>query len=117
VPAVVEQCDRPDVPADGTVKEEFDLHWADHAGTSLEMDVARPIDATDRHALVLIVHGGGWSAGTRTLYRKDVRRLASIGFVAATIDYRLANIPTKIFPAGISDVRCALRWLRAHAAE
>jgi acetyl esterase/lipase len=116
-PSVVEQCDRPDVPADGAVKEEFDLHWADHAGTSLEMDLARPIDANDRHPLVVIVHGGGWSAGHRSLYRKDVRRLASIGFVATTIDYRLANVPTKIFPAGISDVRCAVRWLRAHANE
>lgn len=116
-PAVVEACDRPDVPSDGAVREEFDLHWADHAGTSLDMDLARPVDASDRHPLVLIVHGGGWSAGSRYLYRKDARRLASIGFVAATIDYRLCNEPTKIFPAGISDVRCAVRWLRAHAKE
>jgi acetyl esterase/lipase len=118
-PTIVESCDRPDVPADGApgVVDELDLHWADHAGTSLDMDLARPVDAVDRHPLVIIVHGGGWSAGGRFLYRKDVRRLASVGFVATTIDYRLANVPTKIFPAGISDVRCAVRWLRAHAAE
>jgi acetyl esterase/lipase len=118
-PSIVDPCDRPDVPADGatTIHEDFDLHWADHAGTSLEMDLARPVDAGDRHPLVIIVHGGGWSAGGRSHYRKDVRRLASIGFVATTIDYRLANIPTKVFPAGISDVRCAVRWLRAHASE
>jgi len=35
--------------------------------------------------------------------------------VAATINYRLAGEAP--FPAALDDCRCAVRWLRAHAAE
>ncbi len=108
-------CDPPDVPADGVVNEQTDVLYAAIAGKNLQLDIAWP-KTKGPHPLVVIIHGGGWSAGKRTLYTKDTRRLASIGYVAATIDYRLCSNPANQFPAGISDVRCAIRWLRANAA-
>jgi acetyl esterase/lipase len=42
-------------------------------------------------------------------------KLAERGYVAATVSYRLA--PDHQFPAAVHDVKAAVRWLRAHAAE
>jgi acetyl esterase/lipase len=42
-------------------------------------------------------------------------RLAAHGYVAATIDYRLA--PKYQFPAAVHDVKEAVRWLRANARK
>jgi acetyl esterase/lipase len=44
-------------------------------------------------------------------------RLAGAGYVAATIDYRLAGDPRNAFPAALEDARCAVRTLRARAAQ
>ena len=56
----------------------------------------------------------------RAAYRKEIEEAARRGYVAATISYRLtqpdeqrkAKYP---FPAQVHDVKCAIRWLRAHA--
>ena len=115
--SAVETCATPDVPPEGSpeINEAIDVEYAAMGGESQRLDVAWPKTAGP-HPLVVIIHGGGWSAGTRELYRKDTRRLASIGYVAATIDYRLCNKAKNRFPAGIVDTRCAVRWLRSRAA-
>ena len=112
----VDACSTPDVPPEGggEVNEAIDVVYAAMGGEEQRLDVAWP-KTIGPHPLVVIIHGGGWSAGTRELYRKDTRRLASIGYVAATIDYRLCNKAKNRFPAGIVDVRCAVRWLRSQA--
>ena len=61
---------------------------------------------------VVHVHGGGWAYGTRaddwaTPY------LATHGFFAVSIDYRLSGEAP--FPAQLHDVKAAIRWLRANA--
>jgi acetyl esterase/lipase len=40
-------------------------------------------------------------------------KLAQAGYVAVSVEYRLA--PKYPFPAAIHDVKCAVRWLRANA--
>jgi acetyl esterase/lipase len=40
---------------------------------------------------------------------------AQRGYVAATVSYRL--IPVARFPSQVEDVKCAIRYLRAHAEE
>lgn len=69
-----------------------------------------------RPALV-IVHGGGWNAGSRRSrpYRRMLTEFALEGYVVISIDYRfLSQAP---MPEIVEDVRCAVRWLRAHADE
>lgn len=43
------------------------------------------------------------------------QQLAARGFVAVTVEYRLS--PEAQYPAGIHDLKAALRWMRAHGAE
>lgn len=64
---------------------------------------------------VLLLHGGGWKAGSRKQMIYHAKRLAPNGFVAFAIDYRLA--PQYKFPTQIEDCRAAIQYMREHAAE
>jgi acetyl esterase/lipase len=79
------------------------------------MDIVRPKDTSRPHPAVLCIHGGGFRAGSRKGYQALCVRLAKEGYVAATVDYRLA--PKAPFPAAVYDVKAAVRYLRANAAK
>jgi acetyl esterase len=66
--------------------------------------------------VVAYAHGGGWAVGSLDAFGPVCRALANAsGAVVASIDYRLA--PEHPFPAGLDDVRAAVRWLAANARE
>ena len=64
---------------------------------------------------VLMVHGGGWTGGSRQQMHRTARAVARRGYVVMNISYRLA--PRWRFPAQLQDIQQALLWLRAHAAD
>jgi len=64
---------------------------------------------------VLFIHGGGWSGGKKDDHKNEALEAARRGFVGVTVGYRLA--PKSKFPAQVEDVKCAVRWMRAHAGE
>jgi acetyl esterase/lipase len=93
-----------------------DVVYGKGGGEDLKLDIARPKSADAKKLpCVVFIHGGAWRAGSRAAHHDDIRRLAGIGFVAATVDYRLA--PAHRFPAQVQDVKCAIRFLRAHAEQ
>lgn len=60
--------------------------------------------------VMLYLHGGAFSMGSRRTHRAFVARLAAASHLQAlSIDYRLA--PEHPFPAGLEDVLTAYRWL------
>ena len=62
---------------------------------------------------VLFVHGGGWQGGCATWHLRQACALAEHGYVAATIDYRLA--PAHRWPTPLEDVKAAVSWLKERA--
>ncbi len=58
---------------------------------------------------------GGMATGRQKSFRRDLRKLGPRGYVAVTVNYRLA--PAYRWPAQLDDVRTALRYFRSHAAE
>jgi acetyl esterase/lipase len=64
--------------------------------------------------LVVWVHGGGWSGGSRLPIPSSATRLLPRGYAVASIDYRLSG--QAIWPAQIQDCKAAIRYLRANAA-
>lgn len=66
-------------------------------------------------AAIVVVHGGSWARGDKAdiAWRAVCQWLASAGYVAFSVDYRLA--PKHIFPAAFDDVSLAVRWLREPA--
>ncbi|MEY2855520.1 MAG: hypothetical protein RL030_2652 [Pseudomonadota bacterium] len=87
----------------------------------LIVDVYTPSDGAARRPLVLFIHGGGWTSGhTRhsgalSDFPEVLAKLASEGFVVASLEYRLTGEAP--FPAQLQDARAALRYLKANAAK
>jgi len=90
------------------------LVYAQREGGPLALDLYRP-DDTRSHPALLIVHGGGWITGDRTMERAFAKHLAALGWVAVPVSYRLGREGQ--FPAPMQDLRAAVRWLRRHAVE
>src|SRR5690554_1680486 len=90
-------------------------------GPSQQLDVCQPADAETSSVnngprrAVISVHGGSWREGDKASvhWRSVCEWLASEGFVAFSLNYRLA--PSAPFPAAISDVHAAIDWLRQPA--
>jgi triacylglycerol lipase len=61
-----------------------------------------------------MVHGGAWLAGGKGRMRHIATALAERGYVAISINYRLA--PKYKFPAQLDDCRSAVCWMRENAA-
>lgn len=94
---------------------ERDITYAEAGGAKVQLNLARPKNASGPLPAVVCIHGGGFRAGSREGYNKLCLTLAQRGFVAATISYRLA--PMHQFPAAVHDTKAAVRWLRANAAK
>jgi acetyl esterase/lipase len=86
-----------------------------NVGQKVEMDIVRSKTATGPSPAILLIHGGGFRAGTRQSYLAMAAKLADRGYVAATASYRLA--PRHQFPAAVEDVKAAVRFLRANATK
>jgi len=94
---------------------ETGIEYSNPGDTHLQLNLARPKSSEGPFPAVLCIHGGGFRAGKRESYDALCLKLASRGYVAATITYRLA--PQHKFPAAIHDTKAAVRWLRANAAK
>ena len=114
--AVIHECEVPLFPAPGEINFETGLEVYRPDGTAVMVEVAWPL-GPGPHPLVVAIHGGGWMAGDYTYKRELISYLAAEGYAAASLGYRLSDGSTYTFPAQAADVRCGLRWLRAHAAD
>jgi len=81
------------------------------------LDVCLPPVAGAARPGIVLIHGGGWSGGSRKSMLGYCRELAGRGLVAINIDYRLTSSLGGAWPAQLQDAQLAVRWLRAHAGE
>jgi acetyl esterase/lipase len=86
----------------------------DSAGKALSLDFY-PARQDSGKACIVVIHGGSWSSGDSQQLPALNSYLAGKGYPVASINYRLAA--TAIFPAPVDDLKAALRYLKAHAAE
>ncbi|HKD09196.1 MAG TPA: alpha/beta hydrolase [Bryobacteraceae bacterium] len=89
------------------------LAYAKRGGGDLLLDLYLPQSVPGRVSTILFLHGGGWSAGTRTTGPDFKRFFAQDGFAVASIEYRLT--PFVRFPSNAEDVKTAIRWVRGNA--
>jgi len=76
-------------------------------------DLYEPTPERRQGIAVLMIHGGGWSGGSRADFTDLARWLAKEGAVALSIDYRL--VPHARWPAQAEDAETAMWWIREHA--
>ncbi|MEK7414354.1 MAG: alpha/beta hydrolase [Planctomycetota bacterium] len=92
-----------------------DVVYGQAGGVDLKMDIAFPADRSKPVPAVVCIHGGGWIEGNKKQFGAVAKAMAKSGFVAITIDYRLA--PRFPMPAQVEDAKCSVRYLRTHATE
>jgi len=81
-----------------------------------KLDVCGPQGVGGARPAVLLIHGGGWTTGSRLDGDHQCEAFQRHGIVAVPVDYRLAGSgPNTYWPAQIEDVQLAMRWVRANA--
>ena len=80
------------------------------------VDVYLPPVGDGPWPLIIYVHGGGWTLGTkRECALECIIDALNCGYAIISVNYRLA--PAVKFPEFLYDVKTAVRWARANAAE
>lgn len=88
---------------------------------ALELDLYRPPERHKPRAVVIWVHGGGFTFGSRTFMANYATAFAERGYVSATITYRLAGDELgrvgyeAAARAAQHDAQAAVRWFRRRA--
>lgn len=91
------------------------LVFAGVGGKSLKLDLYRPENHFTNVPVVVLIYGGAWIMRNQRSEIPKAKWLATQGYAAAVIDYRLSSEAK--FPAQIYDCKAAVRWLRANAAK
>ena len=93
---------------EGLAVSEKNLTYGDHERQKLDLFVPK---GDGPFPLVMWVHGGGWSAGSKD--GNPLMLMLAKGYAVASTNYRLSQ--HAVFPAQINDCKAAVRYLRANA--
>lgn len=104
---------KPAIPE--TIHEFKNIEYKQIDGHSLMLDVYQLKNLKQPRPCLIFIHGGGWKGGNRGDYLRYLVDFAEQGYVTVTVTYRLSK--AAIFPAAVNDVKCAVKWIRAHAKE
>lgn len=78
----------------------------------LRVDLFTP-EKPGQYPALIMVHGGGWRAGEKSLQVPMAQRIAARGFVTVAVEYQL-SLEAR-YPAAIYNIKAAIRWMRANA--
>lgn len=92
-----------------------DVVYGKGGDDDLRLDIAIPEDLDGPAPCVVVIHGGAWRGGNKRQHKNEILAFAKQGYVSVTVQYRLC--PKHPFPAQVEDVKCAVRYLRAHAKD
>ena len=95
-----------------------DIAYRPGESKAWRLDLAMPSErGQKRRPGIVFVHGGGWRGGDKRAgtFLQGAFDYAKKGYVCITVNYRLTNEAP--FPACVQDVKCAVRWFRAHAEK
>ena len=84
-----------------------------------KLDICLPSETIGANTAVLLIYGGSWIEGDKAVMRGWCTLLARSGIGAATVGYRLAkpDDPSSRWPAQISDVSLAFKWVQDHSKD
>jgi acetyl esterase/lipase len=121
---------RPLFPMPGIPPEEFQpppadvshIHrkWLDVAyaevSSTQQLDIYLPEAGEGPFPIVIHIHGGAFAIGDK----RDIQVVPflgglDLGYAVVGVNYRLSG--EAVFPAGLQDVKAAIRWMKAHSGE
>jgi len=80
-----------------------------------KLDVYRPREAKSPTPVVMLIHGGGWVAGTKEGSVLGALPYLQRGFAVVNVEYRLGK--ASLAPAAVEDCLCALHWIGQNAKK
>lgn|GEM_PF-204149 len=94
--------------------------WLDlpYASTSQaqKLDIYLPAEGNGPFPVILHLHGGAFAIGDkRDIHLLPLLKGLQRGYAVVSVNYRLSG--EAIFPAGLQDIKAAIRWLRANQQE
>ena len=101
------------------VRAESDVVYATLGNTlygkrDLHLDLFRP-EKPGKYPVLLLIHGGGWRSGNKSMDIPLAQQIAAKGYVTAAVEHRLS--PEALYPAAVYDIKAAVRFLRANAKK
>ena len=92
-----------------------DVDYVGNNNVKQKMDIYIPEGLTSPAPVIVFIHGGGWSEGSKGSENIPFfQQSYNSGFICADINYRLST--DSIWPAQIEDCKTAIRFLKANAA-
>jgi acetyl esterase/lipase len=88
-----------------------DIVYAEAEGKKLRLDIYK-LKAQTAPYLIVWIHGGAWHSGSK---EKPPLGMLEHGYALASVDFRAST--EKAFPAPVHDIKAAIRFLRANAAQ
>lgn len=93
----------------------LDIAYAD-TSPAQKLDLYLPEEGDGPFPVIVHIHGGGFAIGDkRDVHLLPLLRGLEKGYAVASVNYRLSG--EAIFPAGLQDVKAAIRWLRANGGQ
>lgn len=98
------------------ILSKLDVVYDKIGSRALHLDVFYPQSSSGKtYPGVILIHGGGWQSGDKTQMHTIGKALASQGYVAFSVEYRL-SLEAK-YPEAVYDLKAAIRWMRANAKQ
>jgi acetyl esterase/lipase len=111
-------CAAQENPQLAEISVQRDVEYGVRGREKLLLDIYLPAgSSTKPRPAVVLIHGGAWSSLDKGTMRNLASFLASSGFVAVSINYRLLHGSENLWPAQLDDAQRAVRWLRSNSAR
>jgi len=93
----------------------LDLPYAS-ISKSQKLDIFLPGEGASPFPVILHIHGGGFASGDkRDIHILPILQGLQRGYAVLSASYRLSG--EAVFPAGLQDIKAAIRWLTANQRE
>ncbi len=80
----------------------------------LKLDLFQP-EKKGKYPALIMIHGGGWRAGNKSLQEPMAQQIAAKGYVTVAVEYQLSLEAS--YPTAIHNIKAAIRWIRANAEK
>lgn len=100
----------------GKIEQRFDVTYLNLAnGREVKADLFYLKKSKQKLLGVVLVHGGGWRSGNKSMNTPLAQQLALNGFFVMSVEYQL-SLEAK-YPAAVHNLKAAVRWLRSKGQE
>ena len=96
-------------------RAESNIVYKTNSNYDAKLDIYYPEKSNVPIPVVMMIHGGGWIAGTKEQGVLYTLPFLQMGFAVVNVEYRMG--PVALAPAAVEDCLCALHWIGRNAKK